>query len=228
MRAAVTLWVERGWVAESVIPTRQIAKAAPAPPCPLTPAEVERIRLAGQHSSVDTLLPVLVELALAGLNLAEIAALGVSAVNTDSGLVYVGSTGDGEWKRAVGLPTDAITKVGRHVAALQRQHAKAGAEFNPEVVPLGLHPSPRSVRDRVRPTVVGQHLYRALKLAGIARAGVTPGSLRDYGANAVYARTNRIEDVAATLGIISLDAAMRLIDSNWQTAWAPTVREQTV
>ena len=40
-------------------------------------------------------------------------------------------------------------------------------------MPLGLHPSPRSVRDRVRPTAIGQHLYRALKLAGITRTGVS-------------------------------------------------------
>ena len=69
------MWVDLGWVDASVVPTRQISKNAPLPPCPLTPAEVVELRRAGVHSRVDSLLPVLVELALAGLTQAEIAAL---------------------------------------------------------------------------------------------------------------------------------------------------------
>lgn len=42
----------------------------------------------------------------------------------------------------------------------------------------------------------------------------------DRAANAVYARSGRVEDVAAQLGIASLDVAYRLVDENWQHRWA--------
>jgi hypothetical protein len=174
---------------------------------------------------VDSLLPVLVELALAGLTQAEIAALPVAAVDGEAGIVLIDGGPDAGGRNAVLLPT-ARVKVVRQVAALERLYGSTGDVFDPASVPLGLHPVPRSVRDRVRPTVVGQHLYRALKLAGITRNGVTPGSMRVYAANAVYACTNRVEDVAAALDIASLDVAFRLIEPTWQTSWAQHVREQ--
>jgi hypothetical protein len=86
--------------------------------------------------------------------------------------------------------------------------------------------APRTHRDHVTATAVGQHLYRALRIAGVNRGGLTPGSLVDYGANCQYARTNRVEDVAQLLGLVSLDAAMRYVDTDWQVRFGAHVREQ--
>ena len=48
---------------------------------------------------------------------------------------------------------------------------------------------------------MSDNLGRALRHAGIHRAGVQPKSVREYAANAVYATTQRIEAVAEQLGI---------------------------
>jgi site-specific recombinase XerD len=225
LRQAVKVWSAHDWCPRDLLGDLVVTKNPPAPPCPLLPSEVTNLRRAGAHSRKDTLLPALVELALVGLNQAEIAALTVSAVDRSRARVAVRTPGDAD-ERVVRLSEAAVAKIVRHIAALEALFRDTAQHFDPDVVPLGLHPSPRSVRDRVRPTAVGQHLYRALKLAGITRSGVTPGSTREYAANACYARTNRIEDVAAALGIVSLDAAFRLIDQRWQAAWASHERER--
>lgn len=57
------------------------------------------------------------------------------------------------------------------------------------------------------------------------RAGVyTPGltrveSIREYVASVVFARTGRVEAVAARLGMSSLDAAAHLVDYDWVSAY---------
>ncbi len=68
------------------------------------------------------------------------------------------------------------------------------------------------------------NLSRALRLAGIHRAGAQPKSVREYAANAVYATTQRIEAVSEQLGVPSYDSAARLIDPAWQERWGETVR----
>jgi hypothetical protein len=50
--------------------------------------------------------------------------------------------------------------------------------------------------------------------------------MQEYAANRCYALTNRVEDVAALVGMQSLDAAMRLIDPAWQASHAGTIRGQ--
>lgn len=72
--------------------------------------------------------------------------------------------------------------------------------------------------ESVAPTV-SMNLSRGLKRAGITRVGVRPRSCREYAANAAYARTGRVEDVARHLGMASLDAAYRLLDEGWQQRW---------
>jgi hypothetical protein len=72
--------------------------------------------------------------------------------------------------------------------------------------------------------VVASNLKRTLAAAGVNRPGVTAGSLQAFAANACYARTQRVEDVAELLGRHSLDSAMAKIDLPWQLAWADHVR----
>lgn len=76
----------------------------------------------------------------------------------------------------------------------------------------------------VAPTVSG-NLARALRQAGIHRAGVRPKSIREHAANACYAEVGRIEAVAELLGLRSLDTAARLIDHEWQSRWGGVIRE---
>jgi hypothetical protein len=72
--------------------------------------------------------------------------------------------------------------------------------------------------------MVASSLRRALDAARITRVGVSPISLQQYAANTAYAVTGRVEDVADLLGRRSLDAAARLVDPDWQAAWAEHVR----
>lgn len=88
--------------------------------------------------------------------------------------------------------------------------------------PIGRTPEPS--KSAHRPQVVASNLKRALAAAGLDRPGVTAGSLQAFAANACYARTNRVEDVAELLGLHSLDRAMAKIDHQWQAAWADHVR----
>ena len=71
---------------------------------------------------------------------------------------------------------------------------------------------------------MSNNLGLAIRHAGIHRAGVRPKSVREYAANAIYARSQRIESVAEQLGMISLDTAARMIVSAWQDRWGDTLR----
>ena len=71
---------------------------------------------------------------------------------------------------------------------------------------------------------MARNLHRALIAAGVSRPGVTAGSLQVFAANACYAVTNRVENVAELLGFHSLDSAMAKIDHQWHSIWADHVR----
>ncbi len=58
------------------------------------------------------------------------------------------------------------------------------------------------------------------------RPHIRPKSIREYAANELYARSERIEDVAAQLGVDSLDSAARLIDAAWQREWGDDLRRR--
>ena len=62
-----------------------------------------------------------------------------------------------------------------------------------------------------------QMLVRALTKAGLGpNDGVRPSSIHEYVANRVYAETGSIEAVAVRCGLRSLDAAARLVTTNWR------------
>lgn len=225
IRWALEVWAASGWIQPEVVPTRTLGRTASQAPCPVLPAEARRLRVAGQHSPADTLLPALVALGLSGLNHTEIARLTLDSYDPDTGRLTVVGRG-GRRTREIALDPVARRPIDAHVRALHKVKRLDDLTNDPARCPLSLPTAPRTHRREVTGTAVGQHLYRAVAIAGITRDGVTPGSLQEYAANACYARTNRIEDVATLLGLVSLDAAMRLIDRDWQRAHAATIREQ--
>lgn len=225
MRIAVRIWASQGWVDPTVMPVEVIGRTPSRPPCPLTPAEARRLRRAGQQSPADTLLPALVALGMNGLNHTEIARLALDSYDDQTGAVTVTGRG-GRTTRTVELDAEARRAVKAHVRALSRVKSLKERILDPSRCPLALPTAPRTHRSQVTATAVGQHLYRALEVGGITRDGVTPGSLQEYAANACYAHTNRVEDVAELMGFASLDAAMRLIDRTWQMSHAAAVRGQ--
>jgi len=107
----------------------------------------------------------------------------------------------------------------RRLAHLRRTSRAKKLDWDPALVPLVLNRSADSYPvNSVAPTV-SENLARALRHAGVSRAGVGPRSLREYAANATLATTGRIEAVAQQLGLSSYDAAARLIDPAWQKHW---------
>jgi site-specific recombinase XerD len=225
LRQVVGLWADRGWVDPDLVPTNVISKVAAQLPCPLTPAEAARLRLAGAQSAADTLLPALVAIALTGAANTEIARVNVADYDPDAAQLQLPGRGS-DLPRAVPLDAHARRVLNAHVRALTKRAARLKIDLDPDTTPLALPTAPRTQRTKVEHTTVGQQLHRALKVAGIRRVGVTPGSMQDYAANQCYALTNRVEDVAALLGLVSLDAAMRSVDPVWQQTWGDTVREQ--
>ena len=223
LRQVVGLWADRGWVGPDLVPTDVISKTAAQSPCPLTPAEAARLRLAGAQSAADTLLPALVAIALTGAANTEIARVVIDDYDPDAAQLQLPGRGSDK-PRTVRLDAHATRVLSAHVGALAKRAARLKIDLDPATTPLALPTAPRTRRTKVEHTTVGQQLHRALKVAGIRRAGVTPGSMQDYAANRCYALTNRVEDVADLLGLVSLDSAHRLIDRDWQATWGGGIR----
>lgn len=163
-------------------------------PCPLTPAEARRVSTAGRLSATDTLRPAAVVLALAGATHGEIANAALSDVDLTTCRLRLGRA---PRERTVSLTADSVSVLAAQVAAQRRKWRRMRLPWSPETVPLAMHRSTATYRaDSVAPTV-SMNLSRALARAGVTRPGVRPRSLREYAANAVYARSGRVEDVAA-------------------------------
>lgn len=223
LRRVVAIWAERGWVDPSLMPADTIKKAPALLPRPLTPAEADDLRIGARRSAADSLLPALVALALAGVSGTEIACLKLADWNPATGTLSVrGRAPRGE--RTLRFDDGPSREITTHVAALRRVAGRRDLPRDPAVCPLALPTAPRTHRTHVTVTAVGQHLYRALQVAGLHRPGVVPTSMQDFAANRCYALTNRVEDVAALLGLSSLDTAFRTIDPAWQAQWGEAIR----
>jgi hypothetical protein len=123
-------------------------------------------------------------------------------------------------ERVVNVDAAAGAALAARISEVRRLSRRFDVRWDPESAPLAMHRPVGAYRaESVAPTV-SMNLARALDRAGISRAGVRPRSCREYAANVVYARTGRVEDVAAELGIASLDSACRLIEPYWQQCWA--------
>ena len=187
---------------------------------PLTPPEVSALRLRGRCTAEDTLRPVQVELALAGASQVEIANVRVADVDLGAWRVNLLSRRDGA--RQVHLEGLARPAVRARLAQLSRTYRSSLGPLSSH--PLALdHPVDHYAAGSLSP-MVASSLRRALDAALITRLGVSPISILQYAANAAYAVTGRVEDVADLLGRRSLDAAARLVAPHWQAAWAEHVR----
>jgi len=186
---------------------------------PLTPPEVLRLRAAARLRPKDTIRPAAVELGLAGLTHAEIAACVVDDYSSVRSGIAVG----GLARRWVPLTTEGSAALARRVDAIRLQCRRRGQRPDGASAPIALHqPIASYAHTSIAPSV-SSSLARALESAGL-RGGVRPRSLREYAANVSYAQTGGVEAVAIGLGIASLDVARSLIDPDWQRAWGSVVR----
>jgi len=205
-------------------PTTELSvthRTAERVPTPLTPLEATRLVLAGYVNPRDTLRPATTALALMGAAHAEIAGSVVFAFSEVDATLALGA---GRSARVVAVPPQLLEVLRRRVADQRASRRRRGQPWDPGEVPLALARVLSSYPvNSVAPTV-SDNLSRALRHAGIHRAGVQPKSVREYAANAVYATTLRIEAVAEQLGVPSYDTAARLIDRAWQERWGDTVR----
>lgn len=185
-------------------------------PAPLTPLEVRRLRSAGRLSPRDQVRPSTVELALCGGNHVEIARAVVADVDLREEWVLIGG-------RRAELDPFAVSTFRARLSAC-RGAARRRRSWVPMTEPLALHrPLDAYPPTSIAPTI-SSNLSRALASAGILRPDVRPRSVREYGANRVYAVTDRVESVADFLGFSSLDAARGFIDPQWQADHAEEVR----
>jgi integrase len=191
-------------------------------PCPLTPLEAARLLLAGALHPVDTLRPAMSALAICGATHGEIAAAVVADLDVERSLVRLVA---GRRERWVSMPPTVVAALTRRVAAQRRIWRRMCLPWDPARVPLALgRPVASYPVNSVAPTVSAA-LTSALRTAGVTRPGVRPKSIREYAANAVYARSQRVESVAEQLGLNSLDTAARLLDPVWLQRWGAAVRE---
>lgn len=191
-------------------------------PCPLAPDEARRLLAAGRLFSTDTLRPAAVAIALAGATHSEVARAAVADLDLTTSRLHLGSRLVS--KRTIILEPWAGAALTARVSAQRREWRRCKRPWYPKSVPLAMHRPVNTYRpDSVAPTV-SMDLSRAMNRAGVNRVGVRPRSCREYAANAVYARTGRVEDVAKQLGITSLDAAYRLLDWGWQQQWGQVDR----
>ena len=191
-------------------------------PCPLTPAEAWRIRVAGRTSPTDTLRPAVVTVALAGGSHQEISAVAIGDVDVDQARLRLGGlSGPERWRP---LDAAAVATLRTRIVAQRLRWRRLHRAWDPLVVPLAMHrPVLEYPLNSIAPTV-SSNLSRALQRAGVTRAGVRPRSVREFAANHTYALTGRVEDVAQLLGLASLDTAAGFLDHSWQDRWGLTVR----
>jgi len=197
-------------------------RVGPPVVCPLTPAEAQRLRVAGRAGVTDTLRPAVVTVALAGGSHREISEAVVADVEIDRARLRLRGPSGGERWRA--LDSTGVATLRARIAAQRLVWRRLSRVRDPLVVPLAMHrPVPEYPASSIAPTV-SMNLSRALHRAGITRAGVRPRSVREYAANNTYALTGRVEDVAQLLGLASLDTAAGFLDEDWQDRWGPIVR----
>lgn len=162
-------------------------------------------------------------MALLGAAHAEIAAVVVADLDDGAARLRLGQ---GATSRTVPVQPHLRAVLVRRAAAQRETWRRRRQPWDSAIAPLALgRPAGSYPLNSVAPTV-SQNLARALRQAGINRSGLRPKSLREYAANAVYARTQRIEAVAQQLGLSSYDSAARLIDRGWQQRWGDAVRAE--
>jgi hypothetical protein len=165
----------------------------------------------------------MVEAALAGASQQSIALLTVTSFDATQGLLRIPGSRQ-TYERDLQLGPKAAAAMHTRVADLERSASRSHMTFDPTSALLLVGRAPGRCKSVNQPQVVASNLKRALAAAGLKRPGVTAGSLQVYAANACYAISSRVEDVAQLLGLHSLDRAMAKVDHQWQAAWADHCR----
>ena len=221
LRRAAKLWLELGMLVVNPVPDEVIRRERVVKPHPLTPPEVAHLRLAGRVGPRDTLRPAMVEAGLAGASQQEIASLVVASFDSGRGSLSLPGTRRTRGRQVL-LGPHGVAALTARIADLKRSALRRHLTLDPATAPLLLRRGP-DTSDHP-PQLVARNLQRALIAAGVNRPDVTAGSIQVFAANACYAVTNRVENVAELLGFHSLDGAMAKIDHQWQSTWADHVR----
>lgn len=219
LRTAFDALVDTGAV--STNPTnglRVSQRASSRVPAPLSPMDVARLIALMRVSAGTPPWPSMSALALLGASHGEIAAALVSDFDADAAQIRLSQ---GAAMRILPVPAHLCEVLSRRVTARRPQ------PLDSPQVPLALARDVQSYPVNSLAPTVSQNLQRALALAGVVGPRLGPKSLREYAANAVYARTCRVEAVAEQLGMTSFDSAARLIDRAWQQSWGEVTRAGT-
>lgn len=184
---------------------------------PITPVEAARLRSSARTSPRDQLRPAAVELALLGGSHLEVARVVVADLDLATESALLGS-------RRMEMDPTATSVLAARIAACRRNARRRGVAWEPDRVAIALSRPLETYPETSIAPGISSSLSRALAKAGIARAGVRASSIREYAANRAYALTRRVEDVAAVLGLESLDAARGYIDPHWQDRYGDEVR----
>ena len=163
----------------------------------------------------ETRLPAVAALALDGVTTAEIPAIRVRDLHLDHALLWAHGGGVRTAARWVALDPWAVEALARHVEALAARH-------DPDVLPdvlLVYRPRTGTVSPDKRQAAACAALSQLLALAGLAgEPGLRAASFTEYAGARVFARTGRIEAVAAALGMASLDSTADLLGHDWRDA----------
>jgi hypothetical protein len=164
----------------------------------------------------DHIRPATVELALAGGSHREIATAVAADVDLVDGTVRLAS-------RSTLLEPFAVATFASRIASCRQIARRSGRTWDPGITPIALsRPVGTYPETSVAPSI-SSNLSRAMSSACLSRPGLRPASVREYAANRRYALTERIEDVAAFLGLESLDVARGFIEPEWQHLYAKEV-----
>lgn len=183
-----------------VDPTLYLGLPARVPPAPrpLSDEEVERCRAASVYDFDATRLPAAWALAEAGVRTAELANITVKNLDLDSAVVHAHGCRSAAPRRAP-LTNWGAVQLRRRVAHLAHEPA----------TPV-TYSGEGSEKSKQAASCVA--ITATLTRAGLADDPlVRPVSVAAWAGRKILERTGRIEDVAAGLGMRSLDRAARLV-----------------
>lgn len=170
----------------------------PLPARPLTDAEVERCRAASLYLFEGTRLPVAWALAEAGIRTGEMAKVTVGDVDLDHAVVRAPGCRSAV-ARAVSLTEWGAAQVGRRLRVLPADPAR----------PV-VYEGDGSDKSKQASSCIA--VKDSMTRAGLGHEpGVRPVSATAWAGRKVFDETGRIDEVAARLGMRSLDRAARLI-----------------
>lgn len=185
---------------------------------PLTSDQVRRlkdasVRRRGEHSG-SAKAPAALALALLGLQSAEIPAVRVRDIDLLGKTVFAHGGGIRYSDRTVTIDDDwAWTALVERVHYLQSVHGSAAAD-----VPVAYEPgkSRGGTSPKNPAAATSNTLDEVFKSAGVKQPGrIRLSSLNEYVALRVYAETGSLMQVAARLGMRSLDRVAAIVDPDW-------------